>query len=60
ASIIPLIPKPIRRRMMRLGLLECRKGLDKAVGFIISPKGRKILADFQNAHALEGEEKFCY
>jgi len=47
ASIMPLIPKPIRRRMLRLGILECRKGLDKVFGFIISPRGRKILDDYK-------------
>ena len=56
ASIMPLIPKPIRRRMTRLGILERRKGLDKAFGFIISPRGRKILEDYKNARELEGDE----
>lgn len=56
---ITLIPKLIRRRMIRLGILECRRGLDKASGFILSPGGRKILDDYENAHALEGEEKVC-
>ncbi|GAH26749.1 unnamed protein product, partial [marine sediment metagenome] len=53
---ITLIPKLIRRRMIRLGILECRRGLDQASGFILSPRGRKILDDYKNAHALEGEE----
>lgn len=43
ASIMPLVPKPVRSRMLRLGILENRKGLDKSFGFIISPRGRKIL-----------------
>ncbi len=60
ASITPLIPKPIRRRMLRLGILEYRKGLDKAFGFILSPRGRKILDDYKHTRALEGEKKVCY
>ena len=56
ASIMPLIPKLIRRRMRRLGIIECRKGLDKAFGFILSPRGRKIQDDYKNAYALEGEK----
>lgn len=55
ASITPLLPKPIRRRMIRLGIVEHRKGLDKALGFKLSPRGRKILDDYKNALVLEGE-----
>ena len=57
ASITPLIPKPIRRRMIRLGILEYSKGLDKTSGLILSRKGREILDDYKHARALEGEEK---
>lgn len=49
-SITLLVPKPIRLRMIRLGILEYRKGLDKTFGFILSPKCRKILDDY-NARA---------
>jgi len=54
-SITLLFPKPVRRRMIRLGILERRRSPDKAFGFILSPRGRKILDDYKNARALEGE-----
>ena len=60
ASIMPIIPKPIRRRMLRPGILEYRKGLDKVFGVTLNPRVRKILDDYKNARALEGEEKVCY
>ena len=53
ANIMTLIPKPIRRRMIRLGIIENRKGLDKSFGFIISPRGRKILDDYKRMPKTE-------
>ena len=43
ARTTPLIPRPVMRRLIRLGVLEHRKGLDRASGLVLSPKGREML-----------------
>jgi hypothetical protein len=43
ARTTPLIPRPVRRRLIRLGVLEHRKGLDGASGLVLSPRGREML-----------------
>jgi len=43
SSLTSLIPKPVMRRLIRLGVLEHRKGLDRASGLVLSPKGREML-----------------
>jgi len=43
AKIKPLIPKPVRRRLIQLGVLEHRKDLDRTLGLALSPKGREML-----------------
>ena len=53
ASITPLIPKPVRRRLMGLRILEYRKGLDKTSGLILSLKGREILNSYKRSENLE-------
>ena len=53
ASITPLIPKPVRRRLMGLGILEYRKGLDRTSGVVLSPKGREILNSYIEGENLE-------
>jgi len=41
AKIKPLIPKPVRRRLIQLGVLEHRKDLDMTSGIALSPRGRE-------------------
>ena len=53
ASITSLIPKPVRRRLMGLGILEYRKGLDKTSGLALSPKGKEILNSYKGNENLE-------
>ena len=48
-----LIPKPVRRRLMGLGILEYRKGLDRTSGVVLSPKGREILNSYIEGENLE-------
>ena len=43
ASTTPLIPRPVRRRLIRLGVLEHRKDLDRTSGLALSPRGREML-----------------
>ena len=48
ARINSLIPKPIRRRLTHLGILEYGKGLDKASGLVLSRKGKEILDSYRH------------
>ena len=43
ARTTPLILRPVRRRLIRLGVLEHREDLDRASGLALSPKGREML-----------------
>ena len=43
ARTTPLIPRPVMRRLIRLGVLEHRKGLDRTSGLALSPRGREML-----------------
>jgi hypothetical protein len=42
-GMAPLIPGQVRSRLIRLGVLEYRKGLDRTSGLVLSPKGREML-----------------
>lgn len=46
SSITSLIPKPVMRRLIQLGVLEYRKGLDKTSGLALSPRGRETLESY--------------
>ena len=53
ASVKTLIPKAVRRRLMGLGILEYRKGLDKRSGLVLSKMGREILNSYKGNENLE-------
>ncbi|MFB0558023.1 MAG: hypothetical protein ACETVY_02790 [Candidatus Bathyarchaeia archaeon] len=48
-----LIPKPVKRRMISLGILEYRKGLDRTSGVVLSPRGREMLDSYKKAGVRE-------
>jgi hypothetical protein len=47
AKIKPLIPKTVKRRLIRLGVLEHRKSLDRTTGIALSPRGREMLDSYK-------------
>ena len=47
AKIKPLIPRPAKRRLIRLGVLEYRKSLDRTSGIALSPRGGKMLDSYK-------------
>jgi hypothetical protein len=47
----PLIPRRVRRRLIQLGVLEHRKGLDRASGLVLSPRGREMLDGYKEGAA---------
>jgi hypothetical protein len=41
-----IIPVNVRRRLVRLGILEYGRGLDKTSGLVLTPKGRALLDSY--------------
>jgi hypothetical protein len=41
-----IIPVTSRRRLVRLGILEYGRGLDKTSGLVLTPKGRALLDSY--------------
>ena len=46
SSITSLIPKPVMRRLIAPGIVECRKGLGETSGLALSPRGRETLESY--------------
>jgi hypothetical protein len=42
SSITSPIPKPVTKRLIAPGIVECGKGLDETSGLVLSPRGRKM------------------
>jgi hypothetical protein len=47
AKIKPLIPKPVRRRLIAPGVVAYGKGLDETSGLVLSPRGRETLDSYK-------------
>ena len=55
AGITSLIPKPVKRRLISLGILEYGKGLDKTSGLVLSQRGREMLDSYEKAKLGESQ-----
>ena len=46
-GMAPLIPRQVKSRLIRLGVLEYRKSLDRTTGIALSPRGREMLDSYK-------------